>query len=511
MNLPGMLFTEFSHRLRPSESAPMNSAGRLRRHTSLRRLVLTGGCWLATFLVGAAFARAAFTPPPTNAIVLFNGQDIAQWLGNGGSAAPWNVTNGLLTVVPGTGGLRTWQAFEDFQLHLEFRFLTNSPAGTAEGQLHNSGVFLQGQFEIQIMEAFGRTPPATHACGAVYSIQPPSANVSVPNGQWEAYDITFRAARWINGVKSENARVTLYWNDVLVQNNFEITRPTASGAPPETPPPGPITLQDLDGPVQFRNIWLVPLTQPRAPGPDSITLVPAGSAWRYLDDGSDQGTGWRAPAFNHSTWSNGVAQFGYGDNDEVTLVRSNRLNGTRIETTYFRKSFAITDTWALTNLTLGLLRDDGAVAYLNGVEIFRSNITNTSITFTNWALVAAAGEDETRFFTTNVNPALLVEGTNCLAIEVHQSSATSSDFSFDARLTALAWHAPRIGSERVGGSLVLTWPTAPSGFALEATTSLTNASWTAVTNATLVASNGFTRVTLPLDPAARFFRMKRAQ
>jgi type 1 glutamine amidotransferase len=465
----------------------------------------------AHLLGGIQYAANAFAAPPDGAIVLFDGKDAAQWVRSGGGATGWGIANGILTVVPGSGSLRTFETFDDVQLHLEFRFLSNSPPGTAEGSLANSGVFFQNQFEIQIMESFNRPLSGANDGGSIWSIRDASTNASLPGGTWETYDILFRSARWAGGVKTENARVTVSWNGVLVQDDAEISRPTPDGAPPEAPPPGGIGLQDLVGPVQFRNIWAIPLTQPRAPGPNSTTLVPAGSNWRYLDNGSDQGSAWRAPGFNDSAWSSGLAQFGYGDGDEVSLIRSNRANGTIIATTYFRKLFVVTNVWAVTNLTLGLLRDDGGIVYLNGTEIFRSNMTNAPVVyFTNWAVTAVGGADESAFFTTNVNPALLMDGTNLLAVEIHQQSATSSDVSFDLRLTALTYEAPTITLTPAGPPFELAWPALPGAFVLESSSSLSpQAIWSLETSAPLVVSNGFNKVNVEVESGSRFFRVIR--
>jgi hypothetical protein len=477
-------------------------------------------CWLcshlcrATLILTASFCALAVTSAPAaelppGAIVLFDGNDTAQWVRSSGGAARWNITNNLLTVVPGSGNIRTFQTFDDLQLHLEFRFLTNSPAGTPEGNLANSGVFLQDQFEIQIMESYNRTFGGMNDSGAIYSLRDATTNASVPNGSWESYDIAFRAARWSGGLKRENARVTVVWNGVLVHDDVEIIRPTASGAPPETAPPGSIMLQDLVAGVQFRNIWVVPLTQPRPPGPESITLVPARADWRYLDDGSDAGTAWRQPGFDDSGWNRGLAQFGYGDGDERTLLRSNRLDGTRIQTTYFRKPFLVANAWAVTNLAVGLLRDDGGIVYLNSEEIFRSNVANGTVNYTNWALTAVGNADETIYLTTNVPPPLLVNGTNWLAVEIHQQSATSTDVSFDLRLTALAYRAPPLAVTRATGQIELCWPADPPGFTLQSSTQLApGASWIPGPSAA-APTNGFLKAAVNTDSGARYYRLIR--
>jgi hypothetical protein len=130
-------------------------------------------------------------------------------------------------------------------------------------------------------------------------------------------------------------------------------------------------------------------------------LVPAGSTWRYLDNGSDQGTGWRDPAFSDETWSSGPAQL--GDGDEATLVRFGPNPNNRYITTYFRHSFNVTDASNITDLTLWLLRDDGAV-YLNGTEVFRSNMPSGTITYTTLASSNLGPAAEATFYRTPSAP-----------------------------------------------------------------------------------------------------------
>lgn len=451
---------------------------------------------------------AAPSPPPPGAVILFDGNDLAHWH-SGSRAAGWNLTNGLMTIVPGSGNLVSWETFEDVQLHLEFRFLSTSPGGTPEGNLANSGIFFQDQFEIQIIEAYNRPFTDENDGGSIWSIRAASTNASLPNGQWETYDILFHAARWTNGLKVANARVTVVWNGVVVHDNVEIPRPTRSATAVEVPGPGPLMLQDLVGMVQFRNIWALPLTSPRPRDPSSRTLVAAHSAWNYLDDGSDQGTAWRLPGFDDAGWSNGVAELGYGDQDETTRIRGNRADTSRIQTTYFRKPFIAANRWALTNLVLGVLRDDGAIAYLNGTEIYRGNMPMGPVDYLTWAPVALSRPDETRFFTTNVHPSLLLDGTNWLAVEVHQESVGSTDVSFDLRLTALEWPAPELSLTRDSTTLTLSWPALPAGFHLESASTVEPGTvWARETNNAAATTNGFHSYSLATTNAARYYRLQ---
>jgi hypothetical protein len=164
-------------------------------------------------------------------------------------------------------------------------------------------------------------------------------------------------------------------------------------------------------------------------------LVAAGSTWRYLDDGSNQGTAWRAPTFNDSAWRSGPAQLGYGDGDEATVVGFGPDPNAKHITTYFRRTFSVADPSAFPALTLRVLRDDGAVVYLNGTEVFRTNMPSGTITHTTRASSAVVGADESVFVSTTINASLLAAGTNVIAVEVHQSDPASSDLSFDLELT----------------------------------------------------------------------------
>jgi len=170
-----------------------------------------------------------------------------------------------------------------------------------------------------------------------------------------------------------------------------------------------------------------------------VTFVPAGSVWKYLDNGSDQGTAWRTNAFEDSSWAAGKAQLGYGDGDEATVVGYGPDANNKYITTYFRRAFMVTNAAAAQQLTVNLLRDDGGVVYLNGVEIFRSNMPAGVIVYNTFADGVVSGADETTtFFENSVDPALLKEGTNVLAVEIHQQNVASSDISFDLDLSGLA-------------------------------------------------------------------------
>ena len=126
---------------------------------------------------------------------------------------------------------------------------------------------------------------------------------------------------------------------------------------------------------------------------DSV-LIAKGSVWKYLDQGSNQGTAWRSPAFNDSAWLTGPAQLGYGDGDEATVVGFGPDSANKYVTTYFRRAFSVGDPTLFQSVTLNLLRDDGAVVYLNGTEVFRSNMPSGAVAYNTWAPVAIGGADE---------------------------------------------------------------------------------------------------------------------
>jgi hypothetical protein len=174
-------------------------------------------------------------------------------------------------------------------------------------------------------------------------------------------------------------------------------------------------------------------------------LVPTRSPWRYLDTAaSPPPPNWSQPSFNDASWPLGLAQLGFGDGDETTLLAP---DPTRI-TTWFRHSFNLPNAAAFSALRLRLLRDDAALVFLNGHEISRSNLPDTPITFSTQALSAVTGPDESSFFLSSADSRFLRSGPNSLAVQIHQAGTTSSDLSFDLELS---------------GSLTPPPPLVPSG------------------------------------------------
>ena len=164
-------------------------------------------------------------------------------------------------------------------------------------------------------------------------------------------------------------------------------------------------------------------------------LIPFGAMWKYLDDGSDQGSAWAQENFDDSAWASGLAELGYGE-DEVTSVGFGGDGRNKFITTYFRRTFLIDDPSVLPGIKLELLRDDGAVLYVNGVEVGRSNMpTDIPITKDTPASLPQLGGDEAIIHEFIVSPLLLNSGENTVAVEVHQDKPGSSDMSFDLRAT----------------------------------------------------------------------------
>ena len=171
-------------------------------------------------------------------------------------------------------------------------------------------------------------------------------------------------------------------------------------------------------------------------GSESINLIYKGAIWKYLDDGTDQGTDWRELMFDDSQWEGGAAELGYGDGDEATVISYGPNSNQKYITTYFRKTITISDVDSTNKLTLELLRDDGAIVYLNGNEVVRSNMPGGVISYNTLASDYVSGENEKIFHKYSINPDCLLEGNNVIAVEVHQATLSSSDLSFDFGLSA---------------------------------------------------------------------------
>jgi hypothetical protein len=210
---------------------------------------------------GAASTQDVVGRAPSDATVLFDGKDLSAWAQKDGTAAKWKVGSGYFETVPKTGYIYTKKAFGDCQLHLEFA--TPSPA-VGEGQDRgNSGVFLMGLYEIQVLDSYNNKTYADGSAGAVYGQYPPLVNASRPPGQWQTYDIVFHAPKFGDGKLVRKARVTVLHNGVLVQDDVEIQGTTSTPKPQYDAQPEklPLGLQDHNHPVRYRNVWVRELVE----------------------------------------------------------------------------------------------------------------------------------------------------------------------------------------------------------------------------------------------------------
>jgi len=209
--------------------------------------------------------------PPADALVLFDGKDLSKWTGNGGKAS-WKVENGFMEVNR-TGDIQTRDSFGDCQLHIEFA--TPSPAkGDSQGR-GNSGVFFFGRYEVQVLDSFENVTYADGQCASIYGQYPPMVNASRKPGEWQTYDIHFRAPRFDDkGNCVKPAVVTVVHNGIVVHMAREYLGETNHRALPNWNAhgeKGQIRLQDHGDPVRFRNVWIRELPPEPANGPATPT------------------------------------------------------------------------------------------------------------------------------------------------------------------------------------------------------------------------------------------------
>jgi Domain of Unknown Function (DUF1080) len=228
-------------------------------------------------------AGAAPVPAPRDAVILFDGRDLDSWRSTEGGTARWKVADGYFEVVPGTGPIETKAKFGDVQLHVEWA-APSPPAGKSQDR-GNSGVFLMGKFELQVLDSYQADTYADGQAGAIYGQYPPLANASRPPGEWQTFDAAFRRPRFDkSGKLIEPARITLVYNGILVQNNEEPWGGTNWLEPAlyeDWGDRGPIELQDHGHPVRFRNFWVRELPErplPPAEYPDRPQTISLSAA-----------------------------------------------------------------------------------------------------------------------------------------------------------------------------------------------------------------------------------------
>lgn len=198
--------------------------------------------------------------PPSDAVVLFDGSDLNEWesVESDGSDAEWDLSGDHVTVAPGTGSIQTRQGFSSVQLHIEWR----SPEeieGEGQGR-GNSGIFLQSKYELQVLDSYDNETYSNGMAGSIYKQHIPLANAAREPGQWQSYDIIYTAPEFKeDGSLESSARITVFWNGVLVQDDVEMEGTTEYIGHPSYEAHEdklPIILQDHSNPVSFRNIWL---------------------------------------------------------------------------------------------------------------------------------------------------------------------------------------------------------------------------------------------------------------
>lgn len=208
--------------------------------------------------------------PPSDAIVLFDGKNLDNWVTADDTTKPatWNVANGAMTVNKTGGNIQTKQSFQDYQLHIEWKIPKNiTGTGQARG---NSGLFLasigkgDAGYELQILDNYDNKTYTNGQAGSIYKQFPPLVNPNLPPGEWQTYDVAWKAPRFNeDGSVASPAKVTVFFNGVLVQDNTELKGPTLYIGQPSyiKHGPAPIKLQahgDKSEPISFRNIWIRP-------------------------------------------------------------------------------------------------------------------------------------------------------------------------------------------------------------------------------------------------------------
>jgi Domain of Unknown Function (DUF1080) len=203
---------------------------------------------------------------PSDAIILFNGKDLSQWVSTANTLKPagWLVQKGVITVNKKAGDIQTKTSFTDYQLHLEWKVPKNI---TGKGQARgNSGIFLaalpDGGYELQIMDSYHNETYVNGQAGSLYKQHPPLVNPIRPPGEWQVYDVIWTAPRFnVDGTVKTPGRVTAFFNGVVVQNNAELKGTTEYIGQPRTVSHGPLPIRlqahgDPSEPISFRNIWL---------------------------------------------------------------------------------------------------------------------------------------------------------------------------------------------------------------------------------------------------------------
>ncbi len=244
----------------------------------------------------------------------------------------------------------------------------------------------------------------------------------------------------------------------------------------------------------------------------TTTFINGGANWKYSDAGQDLATEWAQPGYDDSSWSNGVARFGYGDLATATQVSFGSDPNNKIVTTYFRRSVVVPWNAVVTNLNLRIARTGGVVAWLNVQELFRTNLPTGPLTASALALAATTGYNAYMFYPVDIPVTGLPPGTNLVAVELHQSSVTNSTLGFDMELIGSGYllPTPSLSIKPADGNFQLSWPFSNGySFNLYSTTNpATTGSWTFLTTPAQT-NGGQIVVTQTPDTGLKFFRLQR--
>lgn len=272
-----------------------------------------------------------------------------------------------------------------------------------------------------------------------FASRPPS----VYAGADQAFSITSipfsLALTGLVSVSGPPAPLTLQWSQVGGPPSVWFDNAAQSNATVHFPGAGTYTLRLTASHGSAQASDDVTYTLQRPVNTTAMNLVSKGSIWKYLDNGSDQGTAWRAAAFPDGAWLSGPAPLGYGDADGNWPATTNSYGpdpNNKYVTTYYRRSFTVPAPSLLTNVVVNVQRDDGVLVYLNGTPIFTNNMPSPPINYLTYASAVIGGVDETTFYAQSVPASLLVAGTNVVAAEIHQANTNSSDIIFDLELSA---------------------------------------------------------------------------
>jgi len=232
---------------------------------------------------------------PSDAVVLFDGSNLSAWCAMNGEPTKWINHDGALECVPGSGYARTLQSFGECQVHVEFA-TPNPPHGKSQGRGNSGFFFGMGRYEVQVLDSYENKTYADGSCGSVYNQYPPLVNVSRKPGEWQTYDILWTPPKFgIDGSLKSAARVTVFQNGVVIQNNVVLIGETGwlERAPYKAHPEKlPIALQDHGNPVRYRNIWVRELGAPSKPEfylPDAVLDSYVGNygRWKITRDGGN--------------------------------------------------------------------------------------------------------------------------------------------------------------------------------------------------------------------------------